>query len=211
MIIIDDFLDSPLLDEVQNDETFWGDEGTFCWYPGWWNQAPANTRERLLTEIWSKPELWKLVTEPIEGFEHWVGIRSPNDTHTPEWLIKNLPSVKDKAWALAPHIDKDEGLFAKNGSVEVNPVIGTVFYPWPHKVEGGYLRIWQSQYDSKGNKIAELNYDAPYELVEPKFNRLIIFPNFKELHAVEPITKGERRAIAINLWARKPSTELKNY
>ena len=112
-----------------------------------------------------------------------------------------------------PHVDKDEGEFTKSGEsvFNINPAIGTIFYPWPNKIKGGYLRVWQSQYDLEGNKTADISYNGPYETIEPKFNRLIIFPDFKEVHAVEPVTKGQRRAIAINLWINKPSTDLKSY
>jgi hypothetical protein len=199
------------LDEIQNDEAFWGDMGTYNWYPGWWNRVPIDNREKLITEIWSNPEIWKLVTESIEGFEHWVGIYTPNSTHIPSW-IDGAPQLKDREWALDPHVDKDEGLFESAPTLpDVNPSIGTIFYPWPHKIEGGYLRVWHSQYDSEGNKTADVDYTAPYETIEPKFNRLIIFPNFKEAHAIEPVTKGERRGIAINLWNHRPTTDLKSY
>jgi len=44
--------------------------------------------------------------------------------------------------------------------------------------------------------------DEP-EIIKAKFNRLIIFDASK-LHGVSKVTKGRRRAIAINLWDKKP-------
>jgi len=49
----------------------------------------------------------------------------------------------------------------------------------------------------------EVNVNGPYELIKPKFNRLIIFDAGK-LHAVQEVTKGTRKAIAINLWEVAP-------
>ena len=44
-----------------------------------------------------------------------------------------------------------------------------------------------------------------YELIAPKFNRLVIF-DAGQLHGVQMVKKGTRKAIAINLWANKPKT-----
>jgi predicted 2-oxoglutarate/Fe(II)-dependent dioxygenase YbiX len=45
--------------------------------------------------------------------------------------------------------------------------------------------------------------DREPEVIKAKFNRLIVFDASK-LHAVTKVTKGRRRAIAINLWDQKP-------
>ena len=49
----------------------------------------------------------------------------------------------------------------------------------------------------------EVDTNCPYELIKPKFNRLIIFDAGK-LHAVQEVTQGTRKAIAINLWGVAP-------
>lgn len=93
---------------------------------------------------------------------------------------------------LPMHYDKDEQLFQKTGEI-VTPLIGTIFYPWYTDIEGGYLEIY-----SKGE-------NNPPEVIEPKFNRLIIFPAGQHSHRVTPVTKGVRHAIAINLWREPPT------
>ena len=40
--------------------------------------------------------------------------------------------------------------------------------------------------------------------IKPAFNRLVIFPAGKCLHGTTEVTGGERRAMAINLWAALP-------
>ncbi len=99
-------------------------------------------------------------------------------------------------FSLISHFDKDEKLWNETGQV-VTPKLGTIFYPDPcnDEIEGGYLKIWKTH---------DLNFDAGYELIEPKFNRLVIF-DAGQLHAVTPVTKGIRKAIAINLWDEAPS------
>jgi predicted 2-oxoglutarate/Fe(II)-dependent dioxygenase YbiX len=42
--------------------------------------------------------------------------------------------------------------------------------------------------------------DNPPEVVYAKPNRLVIFDAGKYVHSVRPVTKGTRKAIAINLW-----------
>ena len=38
MIIIDDFVkDSNLLTRIEHDDTFFGSNGNFMWWDGWWN------------------------------------------------------------------------------------------------------------------------------------------------------------------------------
>ena len=56
-----------------------------------------------------------------------------------------------------------------------------------------------STWEEEETKIKE-----PYELIKPKFNRLIVFDASK-LHAVEEVTKGIRYAVAINLWKERLS------
>ena len=56
------------------------------------------------------------------------------------------------------------------------------------------LQLWDTH---------EVNINCPYELIKPKFNRLIIFDAGK-LHAVQEVTQGTRKAIAINLWEIAP-------
>ena len=81
-----------------------------------------------------------------------------------------------------------------------------MFYPCREvdEVEGGMLYYWD-QYDN--TKLTEEGFitepTQQPEIIRPKFNRLIIFDASK-LHGVSRVLKGNRRAIAINLWDQKP-------
>ena len=94
-------------------------------------------------------------------------------------------------------VDKDEDLWHDTGQV-VSPAVGTIFYPCQcnDDIEGGKLIIW----NTKEEAIID-----DYELIAPKFNRLVIF-DASQLHGVQMVKKGTRKAIAINLWAKKPQT-----
>jgi Rps23 Pro-64 3,4-dihydroxylase Tpa1-like proline 4-hydroxylase len=88
----------------------------------------------------------------------------------------------------------------------VGPKIGTVFYPCREidEVKGGMLYIWD-KYDH-GNLSPQgwvTNLTQEPQIISPKFNRLIIFDASK-LHAVSHVRSGRRRAIAVNLWDKKP-------
>ena len=177
MIIIDDFIkDQSLLDEINNSSEFWK-EG-YHWWDGWWNESANTLRHRLIEYIWRDycPLNQSL---SIQGFEHWVGLYEPQDGKA-----KN-------GYHLGTHFDKDEELW-KHTSRIVSPTIGTVFYPDPEidNTEGGYLKIWDTY---------NVDTSSPYELIKAKYNRLVVFDAGK-LHAVTEVTKGKRRAIAINLW-----------
>ena len=46
MIIIDDFIkDTMLLEEIQSSKDFFGPNGDFMWWDGWWN-SKANTLKK---------------------------------------------------------------------------------------------------------------------------------------------------------------------
>ena len=53
MYIIDNFIKDPvLLEDMQHDKDFFGPNGNFMWWDGWWN-SPANTvKKRLIEYIW---------------------------------------------------------------------------------------------------------------------------------------------------------------
>ena len=43
MIVIDNFIkDKELLTRIDKDETFFGPNGNYMWWDGWWN-SPSNT------------------------------------------------------------------------------------------------------------------------------------------------------------------------
>lgn len=181
MIIVDDFIkDESLLEELKNDETFFDDNGSYMWWGGPWTSPASTLKQRLIEEIWIKNSPWDFPRyNPIElsGFEYWTGRYSADDQN---------PST------LNMHFDKDEGLF-KSEKKLVTPIIGTVFYPLPMDIDGGYLEIF-----SKG-------MDSEPERIQAKYNRLVIFPAGEYPHRVTEVTRGTRSAIAINLWDMPPS------
>jgi len=179
MIIIDDFIeDEAMLQQMANkDSDFW--KLGYHWWSGWWNQKPYTLRQNLIQKIWTDRRV--PILDDVMGFEHWTGV-----------LSKSITIGNEKGYALNHHLDKDEG-----GGKEM-PIMGTVYYPpmGETQCEGGYLKVY-----------TENNRDAPYELIAPVQNRLVIF-DATQLHAVTEIPKGNRYAIAINLWSKKPTTEM---
>jgi hypothetical protein len=185
MIIIDNFIqDQRLLTKIGLDNRFWVDG--YHWWNGWWNEEVSSVRQELITYIYRDNCPLKEGFD-IQGFEHWVGIYEAGD----DKVVENLGG----RYHLKHHFDKDEDLWGSTGEIE-RPRIGTIFYPDPEvdNIEGGMLQLWDTY---------EVNVDGPYELIKPKFNRLIIFDAGK-LHAVQEVTKGTRKAIAINLWSKSP-------
>ena len=188
MIIIDGFVrDTDLLRQIQQSEEFW--KLGYHWYDGWWNNVATTLRQHLITYIWRDHcPMHERIS--LSGFEHWVGIYNANET----------VSNDGGEFSLISHFDKDEKLWDATGEI-VTPKIGTIFYPDPcnDEMEGGYLKVWKTH---------DTDFNAPYELIEAKYNRLVIF-DAGQLHAVTPVTKGTRKAIAINLWD-SPLTDVDN-
>jgi len=188
MIIIDGFVkDTDLLRQIQQSEEFW--KLGYHWYDGWWNNVATTLRQHLITYIWRDHcPMHERIS--LSGFEHWVGIYNANET----------VSNDGGEFSLISHFDKDEKLWDSTGKI-VTPKIGTIFYPDPcnNEMEGGYLKVWKTH---------DTDFNAPYELIEAKYNRLVIF-DASQLHAVTPVTKGTRKAIAINLWD-SPLTDVDN-
>jgi len=187
MIIIDNFIrDQRLLTKIALDAKFWN-EG-YHWWGGWWNEEISSVRHELITYIW-RDNCPLNESFDIQGFEHWVGTYQPGDGKVTENFGFNHH--------LKHHFDKDEDVWQATGEI-IRPKIGTVFYPDPQidNSEGGYLQLWETYgADASG---------LPYELIKPKYNRLVIFDAGK-LHAVQEVTSGVRNAIAINLWSQAPS------
>ena len=123
MIVIDDFVkDEALLNEINQDETFFGPNGNFMWWGGWWNSEANTLKKRLIEYIWRYSSV--VPQHNISGFEYWIGVYGPDKPN------------KD----LGTHYDKDELRYKETGEI-VRPVIGTVFYPKNIEFEGGYLEI----------------------------------------------------------------------
>jgi hypothetical protein len=123
MIIIDNFIkDQTLLKEIEEDKTFFGPNGNFMWWDGWWNSDANTLKKRIIEHIWryNSPDN----SHTVRGFEYWTGVYGPD---RPQNNLGN-------------HFDKDELHFKNTGEV-VSPVVGTIFYPKNVKFGGGYLEI----------------------------------------------------------------------
>jgi len=202
LIVIDNFLPEDFLKEINNDKSFW-EEG-YSWWGGWWQSDARNNRHKLIEYIYKEHCPFPIEIEEGgighgDGFEHWIGIRDETN---------KVKTVMFEEWSLAPHIDKDEDYWEKHPQGKKRgdhpdsirtPMLGTVFYTESPK-EGGYLKIWDTE-------SGEINFNKPYELIKPKRNRLVIFDAGK-LHGVLKVIEGQRKAIAINIWKTKPTTEM---
>ena len=184
MIIVDDFIkDAHLLQELDSDTTFFEQNGKYMWWGGPWNSPASTLKQRLIEEIWIKNSPWDFPRyNPItlSGFEYWTGKYSPSDVNDGQNDNLNL------------HYDKDEPHWQQSGEVVI-PLMGTVYYPKPMDIDGGFLEIFSNGPDKEPERI------------EAKYNRLIIFPAGEYLHRVTKVTRGTRYAIAINLWSPPPS------
>lgn len=184
--IRDNFIkDEQLLKDIANDSTFFADPGVYYWWKGWFNEDPGyepTIKQRLISEIWAD-NCPVSETWNISGFEYWTGIQTADK----ELGFKNN---------LGFHFDKDESWFKETGEI-VRPVIGTVYYPPQPEFEGGELIVHTAGKDK-----------AP-DVIQTRPNRLIIFRAGEDVHAVDVVTKGTRKAIAINLWSEIPYAKTK--
>ena len=179
--VFDNFIkDEALLAEIQlNMPVLFNDPGVYKWYDGWFNNSPANnTAKKIIKQVWADE---CPITEvfDISGFEYWTGIQEAKEMGD-EWDDN-----------LELHFDKDEAWFEKTGELKT-PVIGSIYYPHQKEFEGGMLEIYTN------------GEENPPEIVYAKPNRLIIFDAGKDVHRVTVVTKGQRLAIAINLWEETP-------
>ena len=191
MIIIDNFVrDTNLLEKLQL-ESLWNTDTEYSWEDKDFIAKDCAFQE-LIHYIWRDNCPLNTNLEHRKGFEYWTGVYQENDR-------RERKDVDDNTfYHLFKHQDKDEKEWEQTKKV-ISPMIGTMFYPHQDNdsVKGGDLKIWET------NTVPIS--DISFELIRPKFNRLIIFdPSY--LHAVTMVTQGTRRAIAINLWEHKPST-----
>ena len=178
MIVIDNFIkDRALLNEIDNDDTFFGPNGNFMWWDGWWNSTANTCKKRLIEYLWRYHSPAPSYNN-ISGFEYWTGVYGDGFPNT------------DLGW----HFDKDEELWKRTGGKDggelVLPEVGTVYYPKDTEFEGGYLEIERA--------------NGEVERIEPKYNRLVIFDAGGVRHRVTSVKNGVRYAIAINLWSKVP-------
>ena len=161
MILLDDFVkDKAILQELEKESMWVSSRG---WYDGWWDTPPSNLWEHLIKAIWSHyPDV-----EQSHGFEWWT----------------NIQEGEGLSW----HQDKDEVLAEADNSNIVCPEFGAIFYPYPHKIEGGMLEI-----------MFGIDQDI-VERISPVYNRLVMFDP-GQFHRVRKVYSGKRRAFIVNLW-----------
>lgn len=168
--IVDNFLDDNYLEEL-NDDNLWDLllKQDMKWVS--LHNRPTNIFERIIYKEYRKTFIDTF--HRYAGYEYWrVKISSNSTNHLPL------------------HQDLDIDLFETTG-VKKPASLSTVFYGYPHYVEGGNLLFEDmSQY-------------------EPKYNRLIHF-NSTIKHEVLPVTVGERYALSVNFWEEKPIGYAKN-
>lgn len=173
MIIQDDFCPDPKALDFLSQHNVWEPMlGKFHWWSGWWKEAPRNNWEAVIQNIWKN----RGVEQQIAGFEYWC----------------NILSADSETDHLGWHRDKDEALKAAQGKT-VCPAMGTVFYGFPHKIEGGFLEL---ACDDTFNDV---------ERIAPIYNRLVIFDASRQ-HRVTRVYRGQRYGLQINLWVEKPMT-----
>lgn len=190
MIIIDNFVsDQNLLNKFKDPSLTW--PIPYTWAPFSSTTDSVDPYLELINYIWiENSPLPKLQEGDIEGFEYWTGSYTAGDRREVE--------QDGEFYHLNKHFDKDESLFHRTGEV-YTPMVGTIFYPCLEndEVVGGNLKIWETE-NFVSNPLV-------YDLIRPKFNRLIIF-DASQLHAVTMVKQGSRKAVAINLWKSKPET-----
>ena len=180
MIVIDNFIkDKALLKEIELNKDSFFADNGNYYWWDGWWNTPDNSLKKRLIAY-----IWRDHSPyhrvGLDGFEYWTGQFGPD-------------AGSDY---LNMHLDKDETLWKETGELS-SPIIGTVFYPVEMDIDGGYLEIFSR------------DTDHTPERIEAKYNRLIIFDAGGVHHRVTNVTKGLRSAIAINLWDKKPTGELK--
>lgn len=181
---LDPQLNASMLSQLSNRETWIHcDEGTAGY--NWWvdkDATPSNLWEELAMDLWNRfhPEMVK----EGAGFEYWCNVLDP-----------------EMGFSLGWHQDKDEGLFS-DGMMLQFPLMGAVFYGYPHKFIGGDLEVVSHEL-AEGTKNGD-EADVHVEEFKANFNRLI-FLNVTRYHRVAPIHKGTRVTFAVNLWRDKPT------
>ena len=148
MIVVDDyFQDQELLTSFAASDEF--QAGASRWWAGWQSSPARTLRQQLIAEIFGPRCPFQKMDQLVEqaaGFEHWVG---------------QFSGDSEQNYQLNAH--RDESYFKQTGQ-DKYPLIGAIYYPVQHEITGGYLQIYNAD-----------NEDGPFELIQPRFNRLVIF------------------------------------
>lgn len=173
MYVKDNFLepDSAILKEL-TDVSLWEelDDVTYSKLSTFWDGEGEldNVWKRLINKIWGD-----LDPASFGCFEYWVNI-----------LSDDMP--------LSWHQDKNEMEYIKNNNT-ICADTSTVFYGYPHKIEGGYLEI------NEGTRVDNIET----ERIQPVYNRIVVFDPSR-WHRVMPVHEGLRYAFQVNIWNTAP-------
>jgi len=112
----------------------------------------------------------RFASTDVSGFKHWV-------------------KECKEGIATSPVFEKDEECFKETGNLSY-PTIGSIYFhdPKADEVEGGYLQLFDDQTTT-----------SSYELIKPKYNRLVIF-DMSNLYAFQAPTKGSYNYMNISFW-----------
>ena len=140
--------------------------------PHWWGNWWVESFSNLRQEVITHlfAKSKRFVDTDISGFKHWVGECKEGISTTPSF-------------------DKDEECFKEINEYSY-PTMGAVYFydPKADKVEGGHLQMWEDQTTT-----------TSYELIKPKYNRLVIF-DMSKLYTFQAPTKGSYNYLCISLW-----------
>jgi hypothetical protein len=220
MKVLDDYLESSILDSISNCADFfpgvmqdedriaselnsYHDEQASCYAPymfwhGWWS-SPVNTiRKRVIKEIWESN--LPIPVSDVLGFEYWTRTFGPGQF-------------------LGPHVDEDTFLY-QDKKIYNGPETGCVYYgPSGGEIIGGFLELFNSKL-TFGEKDA-LEWDNLREKLDPielreriafRENRLIIFDAGRVIHQTSPCLSGFRNVMVVNVWLKSnPPLDMKNF
>lgn len=187
MLVIDNFIsDQEALHSI-NISPFWEDNSYYWkamdmkWRQRWeaLEEKKGSIGEYLVNLILDHPEVVDKfpVYSPV-GFEYWPTILMAG---------MDLQTEEDGIYSLNIHTDFDLAKYKTTGEVKY-PLFGAIVYFGNEEVEGGELRVW------------ETNDITNFATVKPINNRLVVFDSHKP-HGVFEVTKGIRKSIAINFWS----------
>lgn len=114
MIIIDNFLDGSLLEEIRQDN-LWEDNLPYTWSN--YGSSPTNVYTKVANYIWYEKFVYD---KEFDGYEYWTQVI---DNRGIDW-----------------HYDKDEHLFWEQKVLSC-PKLGSIYYAHSEPVSGGFLEI----------------------------------------------------------------------
>jgi len=223
IVIIDDFIsDKQLLNDIENDESFFpkdmGQESRqlktgnvyhgsnaeifspWMFWDGWWKSPADTVKKRLVQAIWE--DNLPCGVDELCGFEYWTRSYNPGQY-------------------LPVHLDEDTFIYEKTGEFRC-PMLGAVYYahfPVEESQEPGHLEIHPGRVEIDRNKRFQLESDPnmrdevmvalkPFykpegkrDIISYRPNRLILLDAGMLLHGTTPSGANSKRFIVgVNVW-----------